>query len=243
VDPLAERAYGWTPYRYAYNNPFNFIDPDGQFETRSEARKYRREEGVRGRVRKQEDGSYAIHHRGTNGGVRTFNDSEFGVTTAYVFKAPEQKFSQEGGIPQYGEGGGETQTTAKHTEPFMDPTPLRSFQPGRRTPQSIEDLIMKIAYRLTKIYSIVKQSETNTPSGNSNESAVNPPDDTDAHGQPVNQNSGPEFKVGFYDFEYYTPGVLGGKIKNSGSIWLRNKKDSMDHLKSHPHKKFKKDNE
>ncbi len=32
VDPLAEKAYGWTPYRYGFNNPVNIIDPDGNFE-------------------------------------------------------------------------------------------------------------------------------------------------------------------------------------------------------------------
>ena len=32
IDPKAESAYGWTPYRYAFNKPLKFIYPDGQLE-------------------------------------------------------------------------------------------------------------------------------------------------------------------------------------------------------------------
>ncbi len=32
IDNKSESAYSWTPYRYAFNNPLKFIDPDGQLE-------------------------------------------------------------------------------------------------------------------------------------------------------------------------------------------------------------------
>ena len=32
VDPLADKAYSLTPFRYSFNNPILFVDPDGRWE-------------------------------------------------------------------------------------------------------------------------------------------------------------------------------------------------------------------
>lgn len=32
MDPLAEKAPNWTNYRYGFNNPISFVDPDGMYE-------------------------------------------------------------------------------------------------------------------------------------------------------------------------------------------------------------------
>ncbi|WP_165872300.1 DUF6443 domain-containing protein [Tenacibaculum sp. M341] len=32
LDPLADKNSSWTPFRYGYNNPVKFVDPDGRYE-------------------------------------------------------------------------------------------------------------------------------------------------------------------------------------------------------------------
>jgi RHS repeat-associated protein len=60
-DLLAELAPSLSPFRYCYNNPVNFTDRFGLFESRSEARKYRREHYIDGQIRKDANGEYSIY--------------------------------------------------------------------------------------------------------------------------------------------------------------------------------------
>ncbi|MCW5921686.1 MAG: RHS repeat-associated core domain-containing protein [Saprospiraceae bacterium] len=90
VDPLAEMALNWTPYRYGFNNPVLFFDQFGAFETKKEAKEYAKEHGIKtgwfsnNKIVKQSDGSYSIDNK--NEGSSTYNDATFGgvVTAALV---------------------------------------------------------------------------------------------------------------------------------------------------------------
>src|SRR5690606_37466509 len=63
VDPLAEQASDWTPYRYGFNNPIVYTNPTGMFETRKEARQYRRKNDIEGRVQRNEEGGFSINDK------------------------------------------------------------------------------------------------------------------------------------------------------------------------------------
>lgn len=60
-DPLAEKLYSITSYRFSLNNPTIYTDPNGRFETRKEAREYRKKNNdITGIIKKNHDGSFSI---------------------------------------------------------------------------------------------------------------------------------------------------------------------------------------
>ena len=90
VDPLSELAPELTPYRMGFNNPISFTDPLGLFETRGEARRYKRANGLRGRTKrtsKDKDGNKTFAFTDRDSGNEHFYGSvsagNFSESAAY----------------------------------------------------------------------------------------------------------------------------------------------------------------
>jgi RHS repeat-associated protein len=76
MDRLSELGYSITPYRFAYNNPIYWSDPTGLFESKDDAKKYAKSNGIRtgwfsrNKVEQNQDGSWSINNR--KNGTTTF---------------------------------------------------------------------------------------------------------------------------------------------------------------------------
>ena len=69
-DPI---TYPWhSPYVIFNNNPIAFNDPVGLFGSRKEARTYKKEHGLKGRIHKGNDGIFSIDHK--KSGTSYFKD-------------------------------------------------------------------------------------------------------------------------------------------------------------------------
>jgi RHS repeat-associated protein len=74
VDTLSEIAPELNGYRNAFNNPINFVDPLGLFETKREAREYRRDNDIKGKIVKNREGRYEIRSRKSSGYIMRTED-------------------------------------------------------------------------------------------------------------------------------------------------------------------------
>jgi RHS repeat-associated protein len=69
-DLLADWAPDLTPFRFGFNNPISYTDPNGLFESWIEARRHKRSNELKGRIRKnKESGEYEIHFKDSDGRV------------------------------------------------------------------------------------------------------------------------------------------------------------------------------
>ncbi|WP_131329552.1 RHS repeat domain-containing protein, partial [Chryseobacterium piperi] len=104
VDPLAEKGVNLTPYRYGFNSPIMYTDPLGLFESRKEAREYRREHNITGSIKKNDNGSFSINDRtnsvsyskGTEGSGETFKND--GVQESALITVSKKTDNQQQNI-------------------------------------------------------------------------------------------------------------------------------------------------
>jgi len=83
MDRLSELSYSMTPYRFGFNNPVFWNDPTGLFESRKEARQYRKEHGISGKISKQGDGTFAINDKKNGISYAKGDDSNFASTDSH----------------------------------------------------------------------------------------------------------------------------------------------------------------
>ncbi|MNK04936.1 hypothetical protein D3C87_228090 [compost metagenome] len=96
LDPLAASAPEWSPYRTFFDNPIMFSDPSGLFEGRGDAKKYKRENKIKGRVRKSDEGGYeisskkdrTIYSKGDDSGSYSENHKNDGVEESAMITKP-----------------------------------------------------------------------------------------------------------------------------------------------------------
>ena len=87
VDPLADWASDWVPYRYGFDNPVLYSDPLGLFETRQEAKDFKKQHNIKGKIRKDGD-NFFIQERGEGGGQYAFGTSASGYGTSHSTNNP-----------------------------------------------------------------------------------------------------------------------------------------------------------
>lgn len=106
VDPMSEFYPNQSNYVYCSNNPLRLVDPNGMFETRTEARRYRREHHTGGIIRKNPNND------GFSGNYLIVNKK------AGVFYTKPQYESSDG-VSTYGQDNGVVNGPIIHFAPSL----------------------------------------------------------------------------------------------------------------------------
>jgi hypothetical protein len=87
VDPLADFAPDWTPYRYGFNNPILYTDPDGMFESKEVAEKYAKDHDIKtgflrnSKIVENSDGTWSIDNKKAGSSISDYG-GDLGVKTS-----------------------------------------------------------------------------------------------------------------------------------------------------------------
>ncbi len=83
---MADWAPGWTPYRYGFDNPILYTDPNGLFESKKEAKRYRRKSTDlswwNSSIKKNKDGTFDIRDGNSHLAITKNGDGEIEYSAA-----------------------------------------------------------------------------------------------------------------------------------------------------------------
>ncbi|KIA95235.1 hypothetical protein OC25_07950 [Pedobacter kyungheensis] len=164
-DLLAELAPSLSPFRYSYNNPINFTDELGLFESRKEAREYRKEHDISGRIKKDANGEYSIYDSKNGVSYSSGDDKGLGmdshpndgvIESTYV--EGKSGFGKKDAYDVFGTGVGYVEnvtwkglSTAAKSKIAWDALKLVKNLTGYRVPVSTSGLYRGISTALPKV--------------------------------------------------------------------------------------------